>query len=270
MPVDATCNTPSIQDLPVVILAGGRGTRITEESAHRPKPMIEIGGRPILWHLMRYFASWGSRHFIICAGYKADVIKQFFVDYAWTAGDVEVDTRSGQVRRIGTHPDQWTVSIIDTGLDTMTGGRLRRIQPLLPQGVPCFMTYGDGLSDIDLEALIQCHAAGGRLATVTAVTPPGRFGALVLSGNTVESFEEKPRGDGAFINGGFFVLQREAIDRVDGDSTSWEREPMERLVSEGQLSAFRHGGFWHPMDTLRDKNYLEEQWAQGGAKWKRW
>lgn len=255
--------------IPVVILAGGKGTRITEESIHRPKPMIEIGGLPILCHLMRYYASWGFRHFIICAGYKAEIIKQYFVDYTWTGGDVEITTRTGEVRRVGSHPDDWCVSVIDTGTDTMTGGRLRRIRDLLPPNGSFCMTYGDGLSDVDLDALISAHESGGRLATVTAVFPPGRFGALVLDGNAVLSFEEKPRGDGAFINGGFFVIQTKALDYIDGDSTSWEREPMESLAANQQLNGFKHTGFWQPMDTLRDKNYLEEQWASGRAPWKR-
>jgi glucose-1-phosphate cytidylyltransferase len=254
----------------VVILAGGRGTRITEESTYRPKPMVEIGGRPILWHLMKYFASWGAKRFIVCAGYRAELIKQYFVDYPWTAGDVEVEIGTGSVRRVGSHPDDWTVAVIDTGMETMTGGRLRRIKHLLPEDRPFFMTYGDGLANVDLESLLKVHTATGRLATVTAVTPPGRFGALVLDGAHVQSFEEKPRGDGAFINGGFFVLEHSALNCVTDDSTSWEREPMELLSRNGQMAAYRHDGFWHPMDTLRDKNYLEEQWATGGAPWKRW
>ena len=257
-------------DIPVVILAGGLGTRITEESVHRPKPMIEVGGRPILAHIMKYYGSWGFRRFIICAGYKAEFIKQYFVDYAWTAGDVEITTKTGEIRRIGQHPDDWQISVIDTGADTMTGGRLRRISRLLSPGVPVCMTYGDGLSDVDLSELVKFHVRGQRLATVTAVTPPGRFGALILEGDKVASFQEKPRGDGAFINGGFFVLQPEALELVDGDTVSWEREPMERLAAMGQLGAFKHTGFWQPMDTLRDKNYLEEQWASGVAPWKRW
>ncbi len=258
-----------LSTIPVVILAGGKGTRITEESIHRPKPMIEIGGFPILCHLMRYYASWGFRQFIICAGYKAEIIKQYFVDYTWTGGDVKIATRTGEVRRIGSHPDDWCVSVIDTGTDTMTGGRLRRIRDLLPPSGSFCMTYGDGLSDVDLGALISAHESAGRLVTVTAVTPPGRFGALVLDGNTVLSFEEKPRGDGAFINGGFFVIQTKALDYIEGDSTSWEREPMEALAVNRQLNGFKHTGFWQPMDTLRDKNYLEEQWASGRAPWKR-
>ncbi len=259
-------------DVPVVILAGGLGTRITEESAHRPKPMIEIGGQPILSHIMRYYASWGFRRFVICAGYKSQAIKEYFVNYAWSAGDVEVVTKTGEVKRIGHHPDDWHVSVIDTGAETMTGGRLRRIRTLLPATSPFCMTYGDGLSDVNLDALMDMHRRGGKLATVTAVTPPGRFGALILGGDgqSVESFEEKPRGDGAFINGGFFILERDALDQIDGDATSWEREPMERLVRMGQLQAYRHEGFWQPMDTLRDKNYLEERWASGRAPWKRW
>lgn len=258
-----------LSNVPVVLLAGGKGTRITEESVHRPKPMIEIGGVPILVHIMRLYGSWGFKRFIVCAGYKADFIKQYFVNFTWTAGDIEIDTSSGEVRRLGSHPEDWRVSIVDTGSETMTGGRLRRIRHLLAPGKPFCMTYGDGLSDIDLRALVESHVASGKLCTVTAVTPPGRFGALVMDGDHVRAFEEKPRGDGSFINGGFFVMQPEALDFVDGDPTSWEKEPMERLVARGQLRAFRHEGFWQPMDTLRDKNLLEELWASGRAPWKR-
>ena len=258
-----------LASVPVVILAGGKGTRITEESVHRPKPMIEIGGTPILVHIMRLYGSWGFKRFIICAGYKADFIKQYFVNFTWTGGDIEIDTSSGEVRRIGSHPEDWRVSIVDTGTETMTGGRLRQIRHLLTPGKPFCMTYGDGLSDVDLRSLVEGHVKAGKLCTVTAVAPPGRFGALVLDGDHVRAFEEKPRGDGSLINGGFFVLQPESLDLVDGDPTSWEKEPMERLVALNQLRAFRHDGFWQPMDTLRDKNLLEDLWASGRAPWKR-
>lgn len=258
-----------LSSIPVVLLAGGKGTRITEESVHRPKPMIEIGGIPILVHIMRLYGSWGFKRFIICAGYKADFIKQYFVNFTWTAGDIEIDTSSGEVRRLGSHPEDWRVSIVDTGAETMTGGRLRRIRHLLAPGKPFCMTYGDGLSDIDLRTLVESHVASSKLCTVTAVTPPGRFGALVLDADNVRAFEEKPRGDGSFINGGFFVMQPEALDLVDGDPISWEKEPMERLVALGQLRAFKHDGFWQPMDTLRDKNLLEDLWASGKAPWRR-
>ena len=255
----------------VVILAGGYGTRISEESSIRPKPMVEIGGRPILWHIMKIYLAHGLNDFVICCGYKGHVIKQFFRDYALDGADVRFDMRENSTTLLRTATEPWRVTLVDTGLETMTGGRLRRASRYLNEGPFC-CTYGDGVADVDITGLVAFHQAQGRMATVTAVQPPGRFGAFTLHAGSdrVPSFKEKPGGDGAWINGGFFVLNREVIDLIDGDGTVWEREPMEKLAAGGELAAFRHEGFWQPMDTLRDKQMLEGLWSSGKAPWKVW
>lgn len=255
----------------VVILAGGYGTRISEESAIRPKPMVEIGGRPILWHIMKIYMAHGLSDFVICCGYKGHVIKQFFRDYALDAADVRFDMRENTMTLLRTETEPWRVTLVDTGLETMTGGRLKRAAQYLHEGPFC-CTYGDGVGDVDITRLIDFHRSHGLKATVTAVQPPGRFGAFTLhaADNRIEHFKEKPGGDGAWINGGYFVLDRSVIDAIEGDQTVWEREPMERLAEEGQMAAFRHEGFWQPMDTLRDKQTLEGLWTSGRAPWKVW
>jgi glucose-1-phosphate cytidylyltransferase len=255
----------------VVILAGGYGTRISEESAVRPKPMVEIGGRPILWHIMKIYLAHGLNDFVICCGYKGHVIKQFFRDYALDGGDVRFDMREGTTTLLRSATEPWRVTLVDTGLETMTGGRLRRAAAYLNDGPFC-CTYGDGVADVDIGALVAFHKAQGALATVTAVQPPGRFGAFTLHGDEprVPAFKEKPGGDGAWINGGFFVLERKVVERIASDDVVWEREPMEQLAATGQLAAYRHQGFWQPMDTLRDKQALEALWATGQAPWKVW
>lgn len=253
----------------VVILAGGLGTRISEESHLRPKPMIEIGGRPMLWHIMKTYSSFGHHDFVICLGYRGYLIKEYFANYFLHMSDVTFDMVHNRMEVHQNNAEPWRVTLVDTGEGTMTGGRLKRVAAYLDGDDFCF-TYGDGVSDIDINALVDFHRRGRRLATLTAVQPPGRFGALSVEGDRVASFQEKPQGDGAWINGGFFVLSPRVLDYIDGDDTVWERGPMERLARDGQLSAHTHGGFWHAMDTLRDKNYLEELWALGRAPWKRW
>lgn len=252
-----------------VILAGGLGTRISEETVARPKPMIEIGGQPILWHIMKIFAAHGVTEFVICLGYRGYMIKEYFLNYRLHLSDVTIDTASGMIDFHRTGSEDWRVSLIETGAASMTGGRLKRVRDYVGDE-DFFFTYGDGVSDIDLTALKAFHKAEGRLATVTAVVPPGRFGALELKGTGVTSFREKPAGDGATINGGFFVLSPKVIDLIADDATVWEREPMEKLAHSGQLSAYHHTGFWQAMDTLRDKNHLEELWAEGQAPWRVW
>lgn len=253
-----------------VILAGGLGTRISEETHLKPKPMIEIGGRPILWHIMKMYSAHGVNDFLICCGYKGYVIKEYFANYFLHMSDVTFDMSTNQMEVHERKAEPWRVTLVDTGEDTLTGGRLRRVRRYL-QGETAFcFTYGDGVSDVDISALIQFHQSHGRLATVTAVRPPGRYGALELDGKRVSGFTEKPRGDGGLINGGFFVLSPDVIDLIDGDRTSWEAEPLARLVAKGELRAFEHEGFWQPMDTLREKNQLEELWSSGKAPWKQW
>jgi len=250
-----------------VILAGGRGTRISEESHLRPKPMIEIGGRPILWHIMSIYGRHGVNDFIVALGYRGDMIKQYFANYALYSSDITVDTRRGEILYHRNYAEPWRVTLVDTGQDTMTGGRLRRLAPYL-QSEPAFcMTYGDGVADLDISALIAFHAAHGRQATLTAVIPPARYGALALDGDLVTNFTEKPPGDNGFINGGFFVLDPAVIDRIAGDATPWERDPLEGLARDGELLAFRHTGFWHAMDTQRDRMHLESLWESGRAPW---
>ncbi|TRW14869.1 glucose-1-phosphate cytidylyltransferase [Glacieibacterium frigidum] len=253
-----------------VILAGGLGTRISEETHLRPKPMIEIGGKPILWHIMKMYSVHGVSDFVICCGYKGYVIKEYFQNYFLHMSDVTFDMASGGMTVHQRNAEPWKVTLVDTGDETMTGGRLRRVAShVADEDAFCF-TYGDGVADIDIGAEIEFHRGHGALATVAAVQPPGRYGALDIVGTTVNGFVEKPAGDGGTINGGFFVVNPKVIDRIDGDATSWESGPLEGLARDGQLRAFVHRGFWQPMDTLRDKNHLEELWASGRAPWKKW
>lgn len=255
----------------VVILAGGYGTRISEESAVRPKPLVEIGGQPILWHIMKIYSAYGLNDFVICCGYKGDMIKRYFRDYALARSDVTFDLLNNrmQTHRNGVEP--WCITLVDTGETTMTGGRLKRVKPYLGEETFC-LTYGDGVADIDINDQIAFHRESGALVTVSAVRQPGRFGALkLLPGESrVLAFREKSNEDGGFISGGFFVLEPEAIDYIEGDSTTWEREPLDALASEGRLVAYRHRGFWQNMDTLRDKHVLEDFWQCGNAPWKIW
>ena len=253
-----------------VILAGGLGTRISEESHLRPKPMIEIGGRPILWHIMKMYAAHGVNDFIICLGYKGYVIKEYFANYFLHMSDVTFDMVHNRMEVHEQKAEPWRVTLVDTGESTLTGGRLRRVRDYLTPGESFAFTYGDGVADIDLTAEFAFHRAHGKLATVAAVQPPGRYGALQMDGSRVSAFTEKPRGDGGLINGGFFVLQPEVLELVTSDHTSWEAEPMIALATQGQLQAFEHSGFWQPMDTLREKNLLEELWQSGQAPWKCW
>ncbi len=253
----------------IVILAGGYGTRISEETHLKPKPMVEVGGRPILWHIMKGYAAAGHTDFIICCGYKGYVIKEYFANYFMHHCDVTFDLASGSLQVHQSNAESWKVTVVDTGENTMTGGRLKRVRKHLDTGTFGF-TYGDGVSDVNLQELVAFHKAHGRKATLTAVQPPGRFGAIDLTADTVTRFHEKPTGEGAWINGGFFVLEPSVIDAIGGDETIFEKQPLEQLASEGQLQAFRHGGFWQPMDTLRDKQLLEELWARGKAPWKSW
>ncbi len=251
-----------------VILAGGLGTRLTEETALRPKPMVEIGGRPILWHVMSIYANHGFREFVIACGYKGEVIKRYFSDYMTHHADWLVDLQSGERTVVSKHTPDWRVHLRDTGIKTLTGGRLLRLRPLLEDG-PFMVTYGDGLADIDIGALVAFHHAHGKLATVTAVHPPSRFGAMQLNGDLVDRFSEKPQTDVGWINGGFFVFEPAVLDYITGDDTSLERDPLERLAADRQLMAYRHDGFWQPMDTLREKNLLEELWQSDHAPWAR-
>jgi glucose-1-phosphate cytidylyltransferase len=252
-----------------VILAGGLGTRLAEETDLKPKPMVEIGGKPILWHIMKIYSAHGVNDFIICCGYKGYMIKEYFANYFLHMSDVTLDLRSQGMEVHEQYAEPWRVTLIDTGERTMTGGRLKRVRSYLGDESFCF-TYGDGVSDIDITKLIKFHEASGKLATLTATQPPGRFGALSIEGDGITTFEEKPDGDGAWINGGFFVLSPRVIDYIAGDATSWEREPMEQLAREGQFNAFRHDGFWQPMDTLRDRQLLERLWQEGNPPWKVW
>ena len=254
----------------VVLLAGGIGSRISEETHLRPKPMIEIGGQPILWHIMMLYSRHGFTDFVICLGYKGYVIKEYFANFVLHRSDVTVDLLANRIDydRQETLPP-WRVTLVDTGAETMTGGRLKRVAHLVGDETFC-MTYGDGVADVDLTALVDFHRAGGREATLTAVRPPGRYGATVLDDERVTRFEEKPAGDGGRINGGFFVLEPSVLDRISGDGTYWEHEPLSGLAADGELGAFVHDGFWQPMDTLRDKTQLEALWASGSPPWKVW
>ena len=251
----------------VVILAGGLGTRLMEETDTRPKPMVEIGGRPIIWHIMKIYSAYGVNEFIICLGYKGYVIKEYFSNYYLHMADVTIDMTTNSVVMHETKAEPWKVTLVDTGIDTMTGGRLKRVRRYLGDEDFC-MTYGDAVSTIDIGRLTAFHRSHGRLATVTGVRPPARFGALSTRGGTVEGFREKPAGDGQLINGGFFGLKPAALDHVEGDETVWERGPMEQLARDGQLMAFEHDGFWQPMDTLREKRLLEDLWDKGHAPWR--
>lgn len=253
-----------------VILAGGLGTRISEETHLKPKPMIEIGGKPILWHIMKTYSSHGVNDFVICCGYKGYIIKEYFANYFLHMSDVTFDMTSNQMEVHHKHAEPWRVTLVDTGNETLTGGRLKRVANYLKGEESFCFTYGDGVADVDITAQILFHRQHGKLATVTAVQPPGRYGALLCEGNAIRGFQEKPPGDGAWINGGFFVLDPKVIDYIAGDQSSWEGEPLSRLAAEDQLMAFEHRGFWQPMDTLRDKNHLEELWQNGQAPWKCW
>jgi len=254
----------------VVILAGGFGTRISEESDLKPKPMIEIGGKPILWHIMKIYSYYGFNEFIICCGYKGYVIKDYFHHYYMHEADMTVDLSKNTIQYHSSQSEPWVVTLVDTGLNTMTGGRIKRIQPYVGDQ-PFMLTYGDGVSDVNVNDLVEFHKKSGKYATLTAVQPSGKFGALEIDQeNSVSSFQEKPRGDGAWINGGFFVLEPQIFNYIrQGDETVWEREPLEKLAEDNQLIAFKHEGFWHPMDTLRDKNELESLWNSNNAPWKK-
>ena len=253
-----------------VILAGGLGTRISEETHLKPKPLIEIGGKPILWHIMKNYSGHGVNEFVICCGYKGYLIKEYFANYFLHMSDVTFDMANNQMEVHQHKAEPWKVTLIDTGDDTLTGGRLKRVADYI-KNQECFcLTYGDGVSNVDVRASIEFHHSHGKLATVTAVLPPGRFGALERLGDQVTGFVEKPRGDGGVINGGFFVLSPKVLDYIDGDQSSWEAAPLTKLAQIGEMMAFEHQGFWQPMDTLRDKNHLEELWASGKAPWKNW
>ena len=253
-----------------VILAGGLGTRISEETHLKPKPMIEIGGRPILWHILKMYSAHGVNEFIICCGYKGYIIKEYFANYFLHMSDVTFNMENNDMIVHHNKSEPWKITLIDTGEETMTGGRLKRVADHLKgEDMFCF-TYGDGVGDINISESIEFHKQQGTLATLTATQPPGRFGALDFDNNLIKSFEEKPQGDGSYINGGFFVLSPKVIDLIEDDSTIWERGPLENLASTGQLSAYKHDGFWQPMDTLRDKNLLEELWQSGKAPWRMW
>jgi glucose-1-phosphate cytidylyltransferase len=251
-----------------VLLAGGLGTRISEESASRPKPMIEVGGKPILWHIMKMYSAHGINEFVVCCGYKGYVIKEYFANYFLHQSDVTIDMANNSIEVHHKKAEPWKVTLVDTGEQTQTGGRLKRVADYI-DGDFC-MTYGDGVGSVDLTALLKFHRDHGKLATMTAVQPPGRFGALQLNGNQIESFLEKPQGDGGWINGGFFVLNPKVLEQISSDATLWEQEPLQNLAKQGELQAFFHSGFWQPMDTLRDKNHLETLWASGNAPWKMW
>ncbi len=253
-----------------VILAGGLGTRLSEETTIKPKPMVEIGGKPILWHILKTYESHGVTDFIICCGYKGYIIKEYFANYFLHQSDVTFDLAANQMHVHCRRAEAWTVTLVDTGEASMTGGRLKRVLPHVEKEEAFCFTYGDGLADVDITAEIAFHKAHGKLSTVCAVQPPGRYGALRLNGELVNGFQEKPEGDGGWINGGYFVLSPEVIDRIAGDATTWEAEPLESLAREGQLQAFFHDGFWQPMDTLRDRTNLEQLWASDTAPWKVW
>jgi glucose-1-phosphate cytidylyltransferase len=252
-----------------VILAGGLGTRLAEETIVKPKPMVEIGGRPVLWHIMKTFSHHGINDFVICLGYRGYVIKEYFANYFLHMSDVTFDLANNRMEVCHRHCEPWRVTLVDTGEATQTGGRLKRVREYLDDGPFCF-TYGDGVADVDITSLVAFHRDQGRQATVTAVQPPGRFGALDIQGQRIQRFEEKPQGDGSWINGGYFVLQPSTIDTIRDDASIWEREPLEQLARDGELAAYTHRGFWQPMDTLRDKLKLEDLWQSGQAPWKVW
>jgi glucose-1-phosphate cytidylyltransferase len=253
-----------------VILAGGLGTRLAEETTTRPKPMVEIGGKPVLWHIMKTYSHHGINDFIICCGYKGYVIKEYFANYFLHMSDITFDMRSNRMEVHQKRADPWNVTLVDTGDDSMTGGRLLRVADYLRREEAFCLTYGDGLGDVDISASLTFHREHGKAATMTATYPPGRFGALDIEGSQVRRFMEKPRGDGSMINGGFFVLSPQVLDYLESDATVWEQQPLQRLATDGELMAFQHQGFWQPMDTLRDKIYLEDLWGSGKAPWKVW
>tara|TARA_B110000908_G_C10154626_1_gene403028 strand:+ start:301 stop:1083 length:783 start_codon:yes stop_codon:yes gene_type:complete len=253
-----------------VILAGGLGTRLSEETSSRPKPMVEIGGKPILWHIMKMYSSHGINEFIICCGYKGYVIKEYFANYFLHMSDVTFDMEHNKMTVHNRRAESWTVTLVDTGDNSMTGGRLRRVKDYLKDDKSFCFTYGDGVGDIDIASSIQFHHEHGKQATLTATYPPGRFGALDIVAGAVHNFKEKPKGDGGMINGGFFVLKPSVIDLIDSDESTWEQEPLATLAMRGELMAFEHNGFWQPMDTLRDKVHLEKLWAANNAPWKMW
>lgn len=251
-----------------VILAGGLGTRLSEETSLKPKPMVEIGGRPILWHILKIYSSHGINDFVICAGYKGYIIKEYFANYFLHMSDVTFDMSNNSVEIHQKNAEPWKVTVVDTGDETMTGGRIKRIAPYVDGAFCC--TYGDGVGDVDIKALIDFHQKSGRKATLTGVQPPGRFGSLEIEGDSIHAFQEKPVGDGSWINGGFFVLEPSVFDEIDGDASIWERKPLESLAAQGELGIYKHEGFWRPMDTLRDKIDLETMWDEGKARWKTW
>jgi len=253
----------------VVLLAGGYGTRISEESHLKPKPMIEIGGKPILWHIMKIYSHYGLNDFIVCCGYKGYIIKEYFANYFLHMSDVTFDMKSNKMEIHQNSSEPWKVTLVDTGENTMTGGRIKRVQEYIGNEDFC-LTYGDGVGNVNIKELIAFHKKHGGLATLTATQPPGRFGALNLVNDKVSSFQEKPEGDGNWINGGFFVLNSKVLDMISGDQTVWEKDPMEKLAQNGQLRAYLHPGFWQPMDSLRDKNHLEDLWQKGKAPWRVW
>ncbi|MGO4382400.1 glucose-1-phosphate cytidylyltransferase [Pseudoduganella sp. RAF19] len=253
-----------------VILAGGLGTRLSEETTVRPKPMVEIGGKPILWHIMKSYSAHGINEFVICCGYKGYIIKEFFANYFLHTSDVTFDMQKNEMEVHQRFAEPWRVTLVDTGDNSMTGGRLRRVRQYVQNDEAFCFTYGDGVADVDISASIQFHKDHGALGTMTAVQPPGRFGAIDMDGQRITAFKEKPQGDGNWINGGYFVLSPKVIDYIDDDSSIWEKEPMEQLAREGQMNAYLHRGFWQPMDTLRDKVLLEELWQEGKAPWKVW
>jgi glucose-1-phosphate cytidylyltransferase len=253
-----------------VILAGGLGTRLSEETSTRPKPMVEIGGKPILWHIMKMYSQHGVNDFVICCGYKGYVIKEYFNNYFLHMSDITFDMRNNRMEVHQKRAEPWNITLVDTGDDSMTGGRLRRVAEYVREDDAFCFTYGDGVSDVDISASIEFHKSHGKAATLTATFPPGRFGALDIADTQVKRFMEKPKGDGGMINGGFFVLSPRVLDYLENDSTVWEQQPLQRLATSGELMAFEHHGFWQPMDTLRDKTYLEELWVAGNAPWKTW
>lgn len=253
-----------------VILAGGLGTRLSEETSLKPKPMVEVGGKPILWHIMKIYSQHGVNDFIICCGYKGYVIKEYFANYFLHTSDVTFDMKNNQMKVHEQRAEPWTVTLVDTGENTMTGGRLKRVADYLKDEEAFCFTYGDGVADVDVTKLIEFHKQHGKQATLTSTYPPGRFGALDIQNNQIRQFKEKPKGDGAMINGGFFVLSPKVIERIADDVTTWEQEPLVTLAEDGELMAYQHHGFWQPMDTLRDKNHLEELWQSDKAPWRTW
>lgn len=254
----------------VVILAGGLGTRLSEETILKPKPMVEVGGKPILWHIMKIYSAFGFNDFVVCLGYKGYLIKEYFFNYYYHNSDISISLSSNDVQVHNSYSEPWNITLVDTGDNTLTGGRIKRVRKHIDSS-RFMLTYGDGVGNVNIPELLSFHQAKGRLCTVTAVQPSGRFGALNLQADdTVNSFLEKPRGDGSWINGGFFVCEPEVLEYIDDDQTTWEREPMERLAAAGQMTAYKHQGYWKPMDTLRDKHELEAEWLTGHAKWKTW